>query len=228
MASRSKWSGAIGPLILSTETGRATTEWQRIAFPEGKAEIEEFIANQFVAAFNRASPLQSLIIKGLRPNDENSLDFTLSTSEGDKWLELMEIAPFELYGVSPDRAPNEYRPYDLADFLHRKIMQKSRKYRSARPGNIFLLLYLTDWRFVISESSFALLQYWCNRKKNSFEAIFVYMPITATEGLLSLIAPTPSEFWKAFDPEVYRRNVTINVDPSKWISFGTGSGPEQS
>ena len=213
---------------LSAGLGPASAEWQRIPIPEGKADIEKLYAQQFVAAFNRDLPLRSLVINDVRQNPENSLDFTLSTPDGDKWLELMEIAPFEYFGVPPDQAPNEYKPYDLAECLLKKIMTKSRKYRSAGPGNLFLLLYLTDWRFVPSETLIALLQYWCCRRKDSFEAIFLYMPFTATEGRLALIEPKPTEFWKAFDPELYRHNVTTNLDPSKWKISRPGPPANQS
>lgn len=163
----------------------------------------------------------------MQQNPENSLDFTLATSSGNKWLELMEIAPFQFFGVPPDQAPNEHKPYALSQYLHGNIMEKSCKYRSARPGNLFLLLYLTDWRFLPSQTAITLLQYWCNRKAHSFETIFLYMLFNAIEGHLSLIAPTPSEFWKTFEPEKYRDNTTINLDATKWeVGHGPVRRPE--
>jgi hypothetical protein len=57
----------------------------------------------------------------------------------------------------------------------------------------------------------ALLQYRTNRKSHSFEAIFIL-----GSGSFQLIAPTPSEFWKDFDPEKYRDSSVINLNPSKW------------
>lgn len=209
--------GEIGPIKVTDSPTGASADWQKIELPERKPEVEQHFANRFAATYNSDPLLSGLVIRGLQQNPEDALDFTLFTSAGDKWLELMEIAPFEFFGLPPDQAPNEHKPYDLAQFVHKKMMQKSRKYRSARPGNLFLLLYLTDWRFLPSETAITLLQYWCNRKDHSFEAIFFYMPFTATEGHLKLIAPTPADYWKQFDPEVYRENKTINLDPSKWV-----------
>ncbi len=225
MAKRSKRRGEIGSIKMSAGPAGPSVEWEKIPLPEGKADLEQFYAEQFVAAFNRAPLLPGLLITEVRQNAENSLDFTLLTSLGQKWLELMEVAPFEFFGVPPDQAPNTHKPYDLAQWLHGKIMEKSRKYRSTRPGNLFLLLYLTDWRFLPSETAISLLQFWCNRKAHSFEAIFVYMPMTATEGHISLIAPTPSSFWKGFKPDMYRDNKTINLDPAKWQAVTGHTGP---
>ena len=87
----------------------------------------------------------------------------------------MEIAPFEMFDVPPDQAPSHHNSYEMATFLHRKVMGKSRKYRSAKSKGIFLLLYLTDWRFSPAQTMVALLQYWSNRKTHSFEAIFIWV-----------------------------------------------------
>jgi hypothetical protein len=213
MINRRKRAGDIGP----TRVTSGSIEWQKIDFPSDKKNIELSFAQRFVATYNLLFPLWSgLTITDLVPNRENSLDFRLKTTLGEKWLELMAIRPIEFFRVPPEQAPPDYNAYDLAKFIHGKIMEKSRKYRSQKPGKLFLLLYLDDWRFQPSTTMKVLLQYWCNRKVHSFEAIFYYLPLDANEGHLSPIAPTPSEHWKNFDPENYRQSAVINFDPSKW------------
>lgn len=118
--------------------------------PSHKANIELFFAQRFATTYNRFLPLSGLIITGLWQNPEDPLDFRLNTSLGEKWLELMAIRPIEFFRVPPEQAPYTFNAYDLTKFIHSKIMEKSRKYRSRKPGNLFLLLYLDDWRFQTS------------------------------------------------------------------------------
>jgi hypothetical protein len=185
--------------------------------PFGQKNIELSFAERFVATYNLLFALWTgLTITDLVPNRENSLDFCLKTTLGDKWLELMAIRPIEFFRVPPEQAPPDYNAYDVAKFIHGKIMEKSRKYRSQKPGNLFLLLYLDDWRFQPSPTMRVLLQYSCNRKAHSFEAIFYYQPSDANNGHLWPIAPTPRENWKNFEPENYRQIAVLNLDPSKW------------
>jgi hypothetical protein len=212
MAGRKRRRGDIGPVRMNREGA----EWLKVSQPDTKEELERHHAEQFVAAFNHAHPIPGLDIYAIQQNPQSSLDFLLKTSNGDKWLELMEIAPFDIFPALPDEAPNQHNSYELAKFLHKKISEKSRKYRSKKPGNLILLLYLTDWRFSPGDTTIAMLQYWCNRKKHSFELIFIFEDSNLMDGIIRVIAPTPSEFWVAFDPEKYRENVTINLDPSKW------------
>jgi hypothetical protein len=223
LTNREKRRGEIGPIKMTTGSTGVSAIWEKIALPKGKAELEQFYADRFVAALNKQKLLPDMVIKNIRQNPENSLDFTLETSKGEKWLELMEIAPFEFFSVSPAEVPTSYKPYDVGQFLHGKIMKKSSSYQSS---NIFLLLYLTDWRFQPSETVIALLQFWCNRESHSFEAIFCYMSLTDAEGHLWLIAPTPTQFWDAFDPEAYRENKTVNLDPTKWQVGGVTRRPD--
>src|ERR1700733_1939845 len=126
MAKRGKRHGEIGPIRAIAGPQGGTVKWEKIALPDGKSDIESFYAQKFVTVFNRELPLPGLIITGIRQNPENSLDFTIGTTEGNKSLQLMEIAPFEFFGVPPDKVPNEHSPYDLGQFLHKKIMEKSR------------------------------------------------------------------------------------------------------
>jgi hypothetical protein len=128
----------------------------------------------------------------------------------------MEIAPFEIFDMPPDQVPGRHNSYDLAAFLFAKIVGKSRKYRSARSPGLFLLLYLTDWRFLPGQTALALLQYWCNRRTHSFEAIFAFEGDGQGADWVKLIAPTPAGFWKGFDPEKFRDSSVVNLDPSKW------------
>ena len=112
-----KPTGNIGVVALSPEGA----SFQRIEFPRTKDEIEEFIVKAFVGN-SAGMPLQ---IVGFSQNVENDFDFTINTSEGTKYLELMEVAPLENLRGSYAQAPDRYKPYDFALHVAEKITGKS-------------------------------------------------------------------------------------------------------
>jgi hypothetical protein len=222
MKKRRKRTGDIGPLHVMNSPDGPSIEWEKIEFPTSKEDIEYFFAQRFREAYNESPLLPELLphVDKVLRNPQNSLDVRLKTVCGEMWLDLMSIKPIEYHGVHPDQAPSTYNAYDIAQFIHGKIMDKSRDYLSAKPGKEFLLLYLDDWRFQPSDAMITLLKYFCNQKAHLFKAIFYYMPSDATSGHVSVIFPTPSDIWTTFDPEQYRRGV-INLDPAKWLILRT-------
>lgn len=157
-----------------------------------------------------------LRISEWKQNHQNDFDFSVVTTEGPKFLELMEIAPLENLRGSYDKAPSSYKPYDFAAYILAKINGKSERYRGAASSNICLLMYITDWAFTLSPTVIALLQYWTAHQSHSFQYIFCYSPIDTESGIANLIYPTPKNFWKSFNPDTYRENVVHNLSPLKW------------
>lgn len=206
--------GKIGPVRISSEGA----EFQRLAFPETKDEIEAFI----VQAFTSETLPGGLRIKSVHQNRENDFDFKVKTTEGSKYLELMEIAPLENLRGSYEAAPAKYKPYDFANYILTKILGKSGRYDGEKRSSIVLLLYITDWSFTLSESVIALLQYWLTRQPHSFEYVFCYQPIDHAAGVRHLIFPTPADHWATFDPETLRENEVHNLSPLKWELLPSG------
>lgn len=203
-----KPTGTTGPLHVSAEGA----EFLQLEFPRTKEEIESFI----VEAFVRNSGSMPLRISEWKQNHQNDFDFSVVTTEGPKFLELMEIAPLENLRGSYDKAPSSYKPYDFAAYILAKINGKSERYRGAASSNICLLMYITDWAFTLSPTVIALLQYWTAHQSHSFQYIFCYSPIDTESGIANLIYPTPKNFWKSFNPDTYRENVVHNLSPLKW------------
>ena len=203
-----KPTGTIGPLHLSDEEAK----FLHFEFPRTKEKIESFI----VEAFVRNSGSIPLRITEWKQNQQNDFDFSVGTTDGPKFLELMEIAPLENLRGSYDKAPSSYKPYDFAANIFAKINGKSEKYRGAASSNICLLMYVTDWAFTLSQTVIALLQYWTSHQSHSFEYIFCYSPIDACYGIPNLIYPTSKDFWKKINPDSYRENVVHNLSPLKW------------
>jgi len=128
----------------------------------------------------------------------------------------MEIAPLDGRRSSYDQSPNSYKPYDFAEFILNKILAKSEKYSGVSEASINLLIYITHWAFLPSESVFTLLQLWTVSKLHIFKNIVLYCPIDPSEGIASLIYPTPVRNRSNFNPEALRNNLVQNLSPTNW------------
>lgn len=205
-----KPSGTDGAIKLDA-TG---VHFEKIDFPNAKDGVEQHVADSFIAS--TGNPYFS--ISSITKNQENDLDFLIETSKGKKFLELMEIAPLEGLGGSYDKAPSSYKPYDLARFVKSHIQKKSNKYHSGKLPKIVLLVYTTDWRFAVSETTICILQHWLATSSHSFEYVYLHHP-TKPIGITHVLYPTPKEYWDAqnFDPEAYRENITHLFAPESWV-----------
>lgn len=204
-----KPTGKIGQTLLSSEK----VDFEPIPFPNSKQEIEKFIGRVFLQNSDKLLPFK-LIGYGL--NDIDDFDFNLNTSEGLKYLELMEIAPLEHLRGSYDNVPNSYKPYEFAKYIFFKISTKSKRYSGVKKTDIYLLTYITHWAFIVSNTVSALLCHWLSESESSFKGAFIYSPINATEGIIQQLIPKPSNFPMYFDPEKYKNNIVHNIPPFAW------------
>src|SRR5690606_18601095 len=130
--------------------------------------------------------------------------------------ELMEIAPLENLRGSYASAPSQYKPYDFAQYIYGKAMKKSSRYVGKKSPRIVLLVYVTNWSFILSESVVCLLQYWLQSDPHNFEQVYVHHPVEPGFGFTSLLFPTPAVHWKNFDPATLKDNVVQNLSPLEW------------
>ncbi len=228
-----KPTGSTGPLTVKVESDRLEITWNRLKFPNEKEKIERLI----VDGFYRAAAAEQMIPAGeleFRQNPTDDFDFTMEGPLGRRYVELMEIAPLQACR-GYDAASGSYRPYDLANFVLQGILAKSSRYAgAARNTPIWLLLYVTDWKFTPSESMVMLTQCLANRNAHAFERIFLYKPVDVDNGKAWWIHPTPAEHWVGFDPEDCRDAVVANLMPTyvrrdedgHWaMGMGTAGGP---
>jgi hypothetical protein len=141
---RGKPQGASGPIKL----GSGGAEWQVIQFPEVKDERERLIARLFVKGFDSYVAMQSepsLAPFGEpRQNQEDNLDFTVKTAQGDRLMELAEFAPLQKYGPQFADAPMAIEPMKKAALALELIENKSRHQGGTER---FLALYATEQGF---------------------------------------------------------------------------------
>ena len=210
-----KPTGTSGPIKFTTGPNGGKVEFLPISFPKTKGDIEDFVVRGFL---NPASSqgILPLTIESVKRNELDNFDFTVATSSGSRYIELMEIAPFEHLGTSYSQAPNTYKPYDFALYIVDKIVGKSDHYASSTDMGIILLLYVTDWKFKLNETTLKLLKYWTTQKHHCFEFIYYYHPVFEESGIAHIIFPTPADKWIGFNPEAYSAVEAFILSPTDW------------
>jgi len=208
-----KPSGTIGSIIMRSADQKA--EFQPISFPKDKAEREQFIVKFFTQVLRRSGKYPDELIGDPIQNLESDYDFTLKTVSGTEYLELMEVAPLEGVGGSYQKAPGSYNHGELADFIYEKLIAKSTKYHARALPPIHLLLYTTDFRFVVTKNVLFLVGYLCQQTKHSFKTIIYFVPYDATHGEAKKLYPLPSKAFKDFDVQATRHRISMLGDPTK-------------
>jgi hypothetical protein len=112
------------------------------------------------------------------------------------YLELMEIAPLDFFKTDYKSAPNQYKDYDLVKYIFNKINNKSKKYSSIKDKPICLLIYVTDWKFILSDTTIALLQYWLISNQHGFQYVFYFSYSGENMKTLYTLYPTDIKFLK--------------------------------
>jgi hypothetical protein len=174
-------------------------EFQPISFPKDKAKREQFIVKFVTHGLRRSGHNPYKLTEEPIQNPESDYDFTLQTVSGTEYLELMEVAPLEGVGGSYQKAPGSYNHGELADFIYDKLIAKSTKYRARPLPRIHLLLYTTDWRFLVSYNVLRLVGYCCQQTEHSFKTIIYFAPQDATQGDAKILYPLPPNAFKDFD-----------------------------
>ena len=213
-----KPTGTTGSLRIAVGPQGASGEFQKLQFPRTKEDIEQFLVNGFLKAATERKLLPPAVITASQ-NEQDNFDFDLKIGQRRKSLELMEVAPLENVAGSYEASPATYGQYDFAKDIFDKVLKKSERYRTSTGEGLMLLLYVTDWRFVLSETVVKLLRFWSAHQSHSFEGIYWYSPTAPDYGVAELIYPTAKKDWKTFDPEAYRDKVVINLGPAKWQVF---------
>jgi len=206
-----KPTGKLGPYKVQIDTkGNPQGNLERISFPAGKDDIEEYIVERFIISGQKKFK-EYFFISEPQKNELDDFDFKVRTPKGTAYLELMEIAPLELNEGGYDKASNSYNCYEFANYILSKIKIKSDKYPNNLSTELCLLLYITDFKFNLSETTIHLLSYFCYRETLKFDVIFLYSPLDENEGVVNWIYPTAKEDFEGFDPEKYPGNFKVSL-----------------
>jgi len=228
-----KPTGTSGVLIV----GGGKQRFIRTQYGTSKEEVEDF----FMKAAMRSNLGEALNLIGepIR-NRENFFDYSISTTRGQEYIDLMEIAMLEKVAGSYDRMPETTDSGLFADYVWEQIDRKSSHYGGKPRSNLHLLLYSTDYRFDLTDSAEELIAYFANCRPHAFNSIFNFEPYDQQHGRLYKIYPRPATDFENFDDVRARftRRVVIDlssapVDPKPdangWMpgpTFGRWSAKE--
>ena len=214
-----KPTGTLGPNKVTVQPdGIIAHSFEKIAFPKEKNAVEEVIVSNFISSMNdlmSQSRMKWFMSEPIQ-NSENDFDFTITLPNGSKaWLELMEIAPLELFG-GYDKVPGKYKPYDLAKIITSMIMKKAVRYSGSIGKELHLLTYITHWAFTPSESLINLLRVFIAQERHPFAGVYLYSPLELGVGTGKVLALGDANLHAGFNPEEYKDNTVINLDPTKF------------
>lgn len=220
MAEHRKPTGKIGPIHM---TGGKASQFQPVGFPQTKADIEaKILAFTLRSLPSLAADLYRLAAEPIQ-NPEQDFDFTLPTVDGDEYLDLMEVAPLRQVGGSYERASGSYRHGDFADHIWNGIDAKSRKYGVATRTPIHLLLYTTDWRFLVADNVLDLVAFAALKRKHVFKSMVYSAPMDEETAFVVRVFPPPESDFADFNEARQRARVTMLGDPSRMTANPDGS-----
>ncbi len=189
------------------------------SFPAKKEAIEFMVARDFAHSEMATSEL-NLDPVTLLQNDTDDFDFSIATPTHDRYdLELLEVAPISTE-ISYDSASPVIPGYSLAEFVLHQIEKKARRYGFRQANQLILLLYSTDWKFVLVPPITTIVQKWLADLKHPFAGIYYYFPIVPGEGSVETLFPVPDEMLAGFDPEAHRNFVLFPIDPMSFETTG--------
>lgn len=229
MTKRKKPTGDLG--FVSLGGGSEPPVFHPIQFPETKDEIEDWILQATLQAAESAGLGFLPTSATPRRNPENHFDYTLTTEQGEEYLDLMEIVvlPPGTKGGHKEGVVS-YHPRAMAEAIWKNIVKKSKRYGLPKP-NIHLLLYVTDWRFRLVQTVSELLACRIARRHHVFCSVSYFAPDDEQAGEFVPLFPLSSEVLEAYSQRenqltlMQRQNrhtLILLGDPTRARSDGPG------
>lgn len=208
-----KPTGALGPIRVGA--AREQSRFQPIGFPTSKLEIERYVLNLLLSSKPELRTDLYRLVGDPSQNPESHFDFSLPTSAGEEYLDLMEVAPLQRFRGSYANAPGAYKDGDFADAVWAQIESKSKKYGTSATRRVHLLLYTTDWRFLVEDNVLDLIAFRASKGGHAFASIVYVVPMDERTGDVVVVYPrTPSSF-ADFDEAARRSRGTMLGDPTR-------------
>ncbi len=182
---------------------------QNFDFPREKEEIEMLFAQKYVDRVKEVGIEVSID----KQNETNDLDFNVTLSGRQAYLELTEIAPL---GVGGFKAAGEsYEILSFAVSIAEQIEAKSMQCAAATEKQKLLLLYTTDWRFAVVPNALEHLQFLMHSGNHGFLRIDIIEIRADGSADLRFIYPAERQSWSEYDPKTHDGKHIVFADVSK-------------
>jgi hypothetical protein len=113
-----------------------------------------------------------------------------------------------------------YQPYVVGEHVVQQVQRKASRYRGATAQPILLLLYVTHWQFCLSHFVFWHVAYRLARTPPLAISMVLYMSFLENSAVETVpLYPVSSDF-ATYDPERYRENVDVLLNPHGWRLSG--------
>ena len=149
---------------------------------------------------------------------ENDFDFAFETAGEAEYLDLAEVAPLKGVQGGYEGVPTTFTRGKLERAIMRLVERKGLHYGSSRRAKVHLLLYITDFRFLVSDGVVMLLKVALRRNHHGFASISYFAPIGSESGLLHVLYPAPDgvPYLSRYDEARMREGMVTNSDPRAW------------
>jgi len=190
-------------------------EFVTVPFPTAKEEVESYVARPFVQAASDDGLFPFDVLEPPHQNPTDDFDFTLRTSSGDRYLELLEVHLRNIVESKGQSGQASYDVHAVARYVLGQILEKSRRYGSTQ--GIVLLTYVTHWQFALHDSVLHLLAYWLLlRPPPVFQQVFYMSFLDAGSVEETLLYPRPDSAPPGFAPEQYQGSRVLWLNPDAW------------
>jgi hypothetical protein len=211
-----------GANVAKTATGMPEIREPKVfKLPAGKEEAEEFTMNALAAELAKDYVPFRFDSYSRHPKEDGP-DFDVIWNGTQAYVELTEYAPL---GGPYEAAKRLFTVEEMARGLEERVVTKNKNYKKRGMSPIFLLVYVTDDAFYVSEEVLTLLAYYIQVHSDIiFEAVFflafwpdgrphMRMPFPHREDLrlrdMSRIAKQ-----QVANPDVLKQEI-IQSDPAK-------------
>ena len=210
-----KPSGDIGPLRLSASE-RDTPLWRKIPFSDRKDGQEALVGRLFASSLSAEDGVPRSVL----PQPEYGHDLLLVEGDNEKRdLQLMEV-------ILPLSTGKSGKPYEdceekinvgrLADKIISGIRRK-RYGKSITP--LYLILYITHWRFRPNDRVLSLVVRYLENEQHAFDRIYFVSPFDADHATVLRLFPNAGgqfEVDRLTPSDQIRRRTYFNANPASF------------
>lgn len=198
--------------------GSPTGEFIPLQLPNDKASIERVMCDGAYGALQLAGREVWPTGKVPRQLAEDNFDFAFDTAPELAYLDLAEVAPLSEHGGRYENAPRTFKRKKLVNAVKSVVQKKAMHYGLNRKVTVHLLLYVTDYRFRVSDTVVVLLRIALARTHYAFKSVCFYAPVTIETGVLHILWPSPDgvPFLSTQQERELLEGTLTNFDPRYW------------
>jgi hypothetical protein len=202
--------GQTGRIRTTHSRGDPIITWEPIEFPAEKQAQELMIASAF------AKQLSSNVgtCWTVQQLTENDFDFLLRSSTDSRYLELQEIIiPPSKKGIPYASRDQVVQSKKFSATIISEIRKKAVRYPKATTCTLDLLVYVTHWRFVTSDTVRKLVAHYLRRNAHPFANVYEFSIFDEASGAIQVLFP--NDAWLGnFHPSAAVAHRYVNIDPA--------------